>query len=173
MLEHRFAFVVLAHLEDIEVIVFAICTPVVLRGLERSIHLVEPSADQSRVLGSSSNYTAASVETGSEGTIVRCEICCVSCQNRQRNPALAGNQIIHGDLCNVCNVPGEADAVTSGLTLGNICGPVLSECFNVDQAFCIELVEPFETFLEAFLCCTADNLAFVSYNDVSARIRIA
>ena len=62
MLEHRFALVIGAHFENVEIIIFTIGTPVILRRLERSIHLIQPCADQSRILGICSDNAAAAIE---------------------------------------------------------------------------------------------------------------
>ena len=99
MLQHLFAVSIGAEDKDIELIIFAVGTPVVLRGLEGIIHHIDPGSDQGRVLGVGGDDTAAAVETGSERAALRGDVLGVSLQCRQRSPAFEGG--------NVRNIPGE------------------------------------------------------------------
>ena len=165
MLQHLFALIICSKLEDIELIVLTVCTPVVLRGLERIIHLIDPGADKSRLLCNCCDYAATSVIAACERTVLRCQVLCVSLQHRERDKVL--------NVVNICNVPGEAYAVAMRFALGNICRPFLCESFRIDEVLCVKLMEPLDTILVALLCSCADDLKIISYRNVSALVHIA
>ena len=175
MLQHGLAILVGAHFEDIELVILAVGAPVVLRGLERSIHLVEPGADQSGVLGvEGERSAAAAVKAGGEGAVVRGAVQNVGLQHGQGLPiAGTGLDVSHGDVDDVRNVPAEADAVAAGLALRDVGGPLLGEGFGIEQAFLIQLVQPFHALAPALGGGGADDLLVVGHNDVTAGVGIA
>ena len=175
VLEHGLALVVGAHHEDIEAVIFAVGTPVVLRALDGIVHLVEPGADEGRVLGvGGDNSAAAAVKAGGEGAGVGGEVDGVGLQHGQRSPA--GGAVLdvsHGQADDVGNVPGEADAVAAALALGNVGAPLLREGIGVKQALGVELVEPFHAIAPALGGGSADDLLVIGDDDVAPVVRIA
>ena len=165
MLQHGLAVGVGAHLEDIEIVVFTVGAPVVLGRLDGSVHLIQPGTDQRRILGNSGNHAAAAVKARGEGAILGGNVTDIRSQSGQGFPAVQS--------CDVCNVPGEADAVTSGLTLGNVGGPFLGEGFGVNQALGVQVMEPGNALLEALCVGNADDFLVVRYRDVTTTVGIA
>ena len=166
MLEHGLALGVGAHGEDVEAVILAIGAPVVLGGLEGSVHLVQPGADQGGILGHGGDNAAAALEAGGVGGGGGSEVHGVSLQHGQGRPALQGG----GD---VTHVPGEADTVAAALALGHVGGPVLGEGFHVDQLLLIQLVQPGGALLEALGGGHADHLALVGHGQVLQGVGIA
>ena len=175
MLEHGLALVVGAHDEDIELVIFAVGAPVVLRGLQRRVHLVKPGADQGRILGvGGHNSAAAAVKAGGIGTVLGGEVEHVGLQHGHGLPcAGVRDNVGHADFNDVGNVPAEADAVAPGLALGNVGGPLLGESVGVDQILGVEFVEPFHALAPALGGGGAENLLVVADDDMAAGIGIA
>ena len=164
MYQHFSALCVLSQLEDIEIIVFSIGSPVVLRRLEGIIHLIQPSAYKSRILRDCRYYAASSVKSTCKGSVLRRDVSCICCQRRQRHPVLK--------IVDVCHIPAEAYAVASGFSFGYICRPLLGKCFRIDQTFFIQLMQPCDSVLIPFLRSGADHFQIVRDSDMSSFVHI-
>ena len=106
MLQHIIPVFILSKLEDIKVIILTIRTPVILRRLERIVHLVEPCTYKRGILCDSRHNTATTVIATGKGTILRRNVSDIGSQRRKRHPSV---EIIN----NVGIIPAEAYAVTS------------------------------------------------------------
>ena len=105
MLQHIVSVFILSKHEDIKVIILAIRTPVILRGLERVVHLVEPCAHKRGILCDSRHNTASAVIAAGKGTVLRRNVSDIGSQRRKRHPAV---KIIN----NIGIIPAKAHTVT-------------------------------------------------------------
>ena len=142
----------------------AVGTPVVLRGLQGCIHLVEPGTNQRGVRCLGGDNTLAAPKAAGEGTVLRGDIAGIGSQCGQGFPI--------GQVVDVGNIPAKADAVTTGLAFRNIGGPFLRKAFGVNEVFRIQLVQPVKTFTVALLSGRADNLQVIRDGNVAILIGI-
>ena len=143
MLQHIVSVFILSKHEDIKVIILAIRTPVILRGLERVVHLVEPCAHKRGILCDSRHNTASAVIAAGVGTVAGSEHpLAVLLQRRQGD--------IVFQIVNVRRIPAEEHAVAMGFALCHIGRPVMGEGFGIDQFLLIQGMQPCDTFLPAF-----------------------
>ena len=164
MFQHFFTVFIFAQFKDIKPIILTIGSPVILRRLERVIHLIQPCTYQSRIFGNCSYYTASTVISTGKRTILRSNISCISSQCRKRNPILK--------IIDIGNIPAEAYTVTSGFSFGYISGPFLSKCLRIDQTLFIQRMQPCDTIFKSLLCCRTDDFQIVSNRNMSSLICI-
>ena len=174
VLQHGLAIGVGAHHKDIEAVILAVGTPVVLGALQRRVHLIQPGANQGGILGVGGHHAAAAIEAGGVGTVAGGQVADVSLQHGQRSPGSgAVDDLVHGQANDVRHVPAEADAVAAGLALSHVGAPLLGEGLGIEQALGVQLVQPLHALAVALGGSGADDLALVGDDDVTAVIGIA
>ena len=167
MLQHRLSIFICCHLKNIKGILFPISSPVILRRLERCIHLIDPGRCQSCISAAGGKHTASSVKAAGLTVILPCDI------NQTLRTGKSRKHHIILIVINIRNIPGKAKTITVVFTFCHICRPLLGKGFRVYQLFFYQLVKPLDSFLIPFLYSGVDYFALVCHCKMISRISIA
>ena len=167
MLQHFTAIFICGQFKNIKRILFPITSPVILRGLKRRIHLINPGCRQCRVPATGCKHAAASVKTTCFTVILSCDI-----SGSLRTGQCRKHHII-GIVVNICNIPGKAETVTVIFTFCHIGWPLLRKCLRVYKILCYQLMQPFDAFFITFLHGRINHGSVIFYGKMIARISIS
>ena len=167
MFEHRSALGVGAHLKNVVRVLLPIGSPVVLRRLEGSVHLVDPCRRKGRIPAACREHASSAVKSAGLTSVLPCNIDKTVRSGKRRHHHVI---LI---VVDVCNVPCEAEAVSVVLSLSYISGPLLSKCLRVYKILLYQRMKPFDSFFISFLYCRIDNLSVVCHREMIAGISIA
>ncbi len=165
MLKHIFSIFIFTEYENIKFIILAVSTPVILRRLERVIHLIDPCAYQRRIFSNRSDNAAAPVISACKRTVRRRDISCIRRKRRQRHPVRY--------IINVSDIPGKAYTVAAGFSFRYICRPFLCKSFRINQSFLIQFMQPCNPVFKSLLCGGADYLQIICNRNMPAAVSIA
>ena len=156
MFQHLSAFCILGHFKNIKGIFLAVSTPVVLRRLDRCIHLIDPCSCQGRIPAACCQNTSASVKATGFTVILSCNI------HKPIRPGQCREHDIIFIVIDICNIPGKAQAISVVFALGNVSRPFLGKSLRIDQIFFHQLMKPLDSLFIAFLhsCINDGSIIF-------------
>ena len=167
MLQHGAAFFIGAHFKDIRLALFSIGSPVILNGLQRRVHLIDPGGRQRRIPAARGQHAASSVKTAGFAVILPRNV------HQTVRPGQSGQHHVVVIIVDIRDVPGKAEPVPVIFSLCHIGGPFLGKGLRVHQILLHQTVKPLDAFLIAFLNRRINDLPLVRHGEVIRRIAVA
>ena len=166
MFQHLFSVFIRRHLKNIKRIFLSIASPVVLRWLQRCIHLIDPGSCKCCVFAAGRQYTSSPVKSTGLTVILSRNVC------HSGRPCQCRKHYIIRIIINIGNVPGKAETISVIFSFCHIGRPFLCKCFRIDQILCHKFMQPFDTFFVSFLNRCINHLTFICYSKMISCVPI-